>query len=171
MFRSFLSFLLVSCSGVSYKTSLESVDLNRLMGDWYVMATRPTYFEQNAFNGIESYEYDSKTQKIKIQYKFNQGSPKGEVKLIKQDAYVFDKKSNAHWKVSPFWPLEFDFLIIDVAQDYSWAAIGVPNQKYLWVMSRDYKVSKEEIEKMVKSVEKKGYSTLDLIYLKHDYSK
>ena len=36
------------------------VDLNRFMGDWYVIANIPTFIEKGAVNAIESYELDSK---------------------------------------------------------------------------------------------------------------
>ncbi|MDH3935419.1 MAG: lipocalin family protein, partial [Gammaproteobacteria bacterium] len=35
--------------------SVEYVDINRFMGDWYVIANIPTFVETGAHNAIESY--------------------------------------------------------------------------------------------------------------------
>ena len=45
--------------------TVDYVDLNRFMGDWYVIANIPTFIEKNATNAIESYELmdDGKTIK------------------------------------------------------------------------------------------------------------
>ena len=36
--------------------TVESVNLDRFMGEWYVIAHIPTFIEKNAFNAVESYE-------------------------------------------------------------------------------------------------------------------
>ena len=39
--------------------TVDYVDLDRFMGDWYVIANIPTFLEKNAYNAVESYELDS----------------------------------------------------------------------------------------------------------------
>ena len=39
---------------------IDYVDLERFMGDWYVIANIPTFIEKGAVNAVESYELDSK---------------------------------------------------------------------------------------------------------------
>ena len=34
------------------------VDIERFMGDWYVIANIPTFVEQNAYNSVETYRLD-----------------------------------------------------------------------------------------------------------------
>jgi apolipoprotein D and lipocalin family protein len=36
-------------------TTVEHVDLPRFMGDWYVIASIPTFLEKRAYNAVESY--------------------------------------------------------------------------------------------------------------------
>mgnify|MGYP001434341497 CR=1 FL=1 len=49
------------------------VDLDRFMGDWYVIANIPTFIEKHATNAIESYRM-SEDGKIKtISLRLNQG--------------------------------------------------------------------------------------------------
>ena len=35
---------------------VDYVDLDRFMGDWYVIATIPTFLEKDAFNPVETYQ-------------------------------------------------------------------------------------------------------------------
>jgi apolipoprotein D and lipocalin family protein len=38
---------------------VDYVDLDRFMGDWYVIATIPTFLERDAYNPIETYQRDN----------------------------------------------------------------------------------------------------------------
>ena len=40
--------------------TVDYVDLEKFMGDWYVIANIPTFIEKGAVNAIESYKLDSK---------------------------------------------------------------------------------------------------------------
>ncbi len=134
-----------ACSSASFPT-VEKVDLERFMGTWYVSAGRFTMFEKNINNAVEIYRYDHATDTIDINFSYRKDSPEGKEKKIPQTGKVVEGTNNAHWLVSPFWPLKFDYLIIALADDYSWVAIGVPNQKYLWIMNRKKQVNREELD-------------------------
>ena len=49
------------------------VDLDKFMGDWYVIAGRVTFLEKDAYNPIESYRWNSK-KRVDIDFHFNSGS-------------------------------------------------------------------------------------------------
>lgn len=136
----FSSFGVAGCSTLSKhdveNLTVKSVDMQIFMGKWYVLGGRFTVFEKDVHNGIETYTWNEKEDRIDIDFKYNEGSLTGKVKSIPQKGWIYNSKTNAHWNVQPFWPLKLDYLIIGLANDYSWTAIGVPNQKYLWIMSR-----------------------------------
>ena len=44
--------------------TVDYVDLERFMGDWYVIANIPTFIEKGAVNAVESYELDSEGELI-----------------------------------------------------------------------------------------------------------
>ena len=46
--------------------TVEFVDLERFMGDWYVIANIPTFIEKGATNAIESYKLMDDGMTIKI---------------------------------------------------------------------------------------------------------
>lgn len=163
-----MSFLL-SCSSTTYKTKVKSVDIDRFMGDWYVLAGRFTMFETDVHNGIESYTWNEKENRIDIDFTYRKGSFQGEKKSFPQKGYIYNKETNAHWKVSPFWPLKFDYLIIDIADDYSWVAIGVPSTDYLWIMARDYENAVETISLVQERLKAKNYPANKLEFVPHKY--
>jgi apolipoprotein D and lipocalin family protein len=149
--------VLSACTTVSFPT-VSNVDLDRFMGTWYVSAGRFTYFEKDVHNAIENYKYDEKTKTILIDFTYRQGSPTGKEKKLPQTGEVVEGTQNAHWLVSPFWPLKFDYLIIAMAEDYSWVAIGVPSQKYLWIMHRKTLASREEINLVIDQLRAINYN-------------
>ncbi len=53
-----LIFSLTACSIVEPLQAVDRVDINRFMGDWYVIANIPTAIEKGAHNAIESYRLD-----------------------------------------------------------------------------------------------------------------
>ncbi len=152
---------------MKYNKTVEHVDVEKFMGRWYVQAGRFTFLEKGAHNAVETYSYNKADEKILIDFTFNKDSFDGKKKSIPQKGKIYNKTTGAHWKVSPFWPLEFDYLIIDLADDYSWTAIGVPNQKYLWIMSRDWNFSDQKVQEVLSRLKAKGYDSENTVRVLH----
>jgi len=157
---------LTSCSS-GYLKTVDHVEIPRFMGDWYVLGGRFTYMEKEVYNSIERYTWNSKENRIDVDFTYRKGSFDGPIKAIPQKAWIENTKSNAHWKVSPFWPLKFDYLVLDLAADYSWTAIGVPSQKYLWIMARDWKNPAPIMSEAIERLRQKGYDTSNLVIVPH----
>lgn len=113
---------------------VNSVDTKQFMGRWYVIANIPTFIEEGAHNAIETYTWNEKEKRIDIDFRFNKDAFDGELKKYPQKAWVHSDSGN-EWRVQPIWPLKFAYLIIDLAPDYSYTVIGVPNRKHVWVMA------------------------------------
>lgn len=164
-----LIMLFTSCATTQNFKTAERVELERFMGDWYVLSGRFTFLEKGVHNGIERYALNEKENRIDVDFTYRKDSFGGELKSLPQKAWVEDLKTNAHWKVSPMWPLKFDYLVLAVAEDYSWTAIGVPNQKYLWIMARDWRNPEPIIKKAVSQLNQIGYNTDGLISVPHSW--
>ena len=50
--------LLAGCNSHRPMATVDYVDLERFMGDWYVIANIPTFVEKGAHNPLESYRLD-----------------------------------------------------------------------------------------------------------------
>jgi apolipoprotein D and lipocalin family protein len=60
-------------------------------------------------------------------------------------------------KVQFFWPFRAKYWIIDLASDYSYAVVGHPNRKYLWILSREPKMNEEIYTQIISRLKEKGF--------------
>jgi apolipoprotein D and lipocalin family protein len=150
-----------------YKKTVNYIDLHEFMGTWYVQTGRFTPFETDVYNSIERYTWNAEKKIIEIDFTYRKGAPDGELIDMPQTAHVYNEETNAHWKVSPFWPLQFDFLIIAVGKDQQWTAIGVPNRQYLWIMTREQNIAQGELKSIIEKVSKTGYPVDSLTNVVH----
>lgn len=135
------------------------VDIPRFMGDWYVIANIPTFVEKGANNAIETYAWNAKEDRIDVSFRFNAKTPSGPLKKYPQKAWIYDKKTNAEWRVQPWWPLKFSYLVVDLAPDYSYTVIGVPSRNYLWIMARKPHLDEAVYSGLINKVKSMGYDT------------
>jgi apolipoprotein D and lipocalin family protein len=151
--------------------TVPKVEIEKFMGDWYVLAGRFTFLEVGVHNGLEQYSWNEKEQRIDIGFTYNKGSLSGPEKSIPQKGWIHNQETKAHWKVSPLWPLKFDYLVIELDVDYRWTAIGVPDQKYLWIMSRDWKNAGSVIDIALRRLDAQGYDTRNTVRVPHQWPK
>lgn len=153
-----------------YTTTAPFVDLRRFLGIWYIIAGRTTVYERDAHNTVESYHWNCKKNRIEIVTDWRMKSFIGKAKRLRQQGSVTDSKTNARWKVRSFWPMSWEYLILDLAADYSWAAIGVPNQKYLWIMAQEPEMSDTQLGKILTLIGQKGYATEKVMRVPHRFT-
>ncbi len=146
--------ILSACKGPEMKT-VNYVDLERFMGDWYVVGIIPNFVEKHAINGIESYSRLDGNG-IKIDYRFTDRRT-GKVKHMEPKGWIHNFDSNAEWRVQFFWPVKFPYLIIDLADDYSYTVIGIPNRKFVWIMSRKPGIPEQTYKEILVRLEGNGY--------------
>jgi len=155
-------FFLIGCSSVDYTQTVDSLDIDRFMGKWYVVAGRTTFVEKGAHNSLEEYTWNKEKNRIDINFTFNKGSFTGKKKSVKQKAWIENKTTNAHWLVQPFWPLKLDYLVLALAPDYEWTIVGVSSQSYVWIMTRDPNPKPKLINKLTKKLDELNYSSKDI---------
>ena len=136
------------------------VDLERFMGDWYVIGfipvTLPFFSEKGAHNGVESYRL-TEGGVIETTYTFRKGAFDGPEKRMTPKGWVYDGETNAEWRMQFLWPFEAAYLIVFLDEDYRRTIIGVPNRKHVWIMSRDPYVSDADYEELLEQVLRLGY--------------
>jgi|SRR6056297_2026901 len=147
-----------ACKQEGTMKTVDYVDLERFMGSWHVVGIIPNFVEKDAVNGIETYTL-KEDNKIDIEYMFSEGSPDGKVKIMHPKAEVYDTETNAEWRVQFFWPIKFPYLIVDLAEDYRYTVIGVPNRKFVWIMSRTAEISEQDYADILDNLQELGYDT------------
>ncbi len=137
---------------------VDYVDLDRFMGDWYVVAGIVTAMEQDAYNPVESYERVG-PEKIRTTFTFNKGSFDGKVKEMHPVGFVRDTQTNAVWGMQFIWPFRMDYRIIYLDDAYDTTVIGRNKRDYVWIMSRSPTIAPEEYEKILRMLASVGYDT------------
>lgn len=152
---------------MNYNKIVPKVEMSKFLKTWYVIAGRTTFFENGAHNATETYKWNKENKRIDIEFTFNKDSLEGAKKTMTQKGWVHNKKTNSHWKVSPFWPLKLDYLIIGLADDYSWTAVGVPSGKYLWIMADSPKMEQSKLDSIISQLKKNGYPVNNIENIPH----
>jgi apolipoprotein D and lipocalin family protein len=147
-----------SSTGVTPIRTADHVDLERFMGDWYVIASIPTFLERDAWNAVESYRLLD-DGRIATTFSFNAGGPRGERKTYHPTGFVRDRASNAVWGMRFIWPVKADFRIVYVDRDYRYTIIGRNRRDYVWIMARAAQIPPAAMEHLVNIVAAQGYDT------------
>jgi apolipoprotein D and lipocalin family protein len=152
---------LLGCSSYPPIQIQERVDLQRFMGDWYVIANIPTWIEKGAHNAVESYALNADGS-IATTFTFRQDSFDGEPKAYHPTGYVVDKESNAVWGMQFIWPFKADYRIVHVSPDYSRTIIGRIQRDYVWIMARTPSISEADYQNLIQLIKEQGYDTAQI---------
>lgn len=132
------------------------VDLERYSGKWYEIASFPQRFQRGCHSTTAEYTLSDKDYVI-VENRCNKDSITGKESYIKGKAFVVKNTGNAKLKVQFFWPFRGKYWIIDLAEDYSYAVVGHPNRKYLWILSRSPHMDRDIYNNIVRRTEEKGF--------------
>ena len=143
LIASFAAALALSaCAGDpdTVKPALHSsakVDLQRYMGRWYIIANIPYFAESGKVMTRDEYTLRADGM-IDNNYVFRR-SFDGKDDVWHGVATVVPGTGNAQWSVRFWGVMNADYLVLDVAPDYSWALVGHPQRK-------DYPLGGERVQ-------------------------
>jgi apolipoprotein D and lipocalin family protein len=158
-----LSFL-GGCAGSASREpirTVEYVDLERFMGDWYVIANIPTAIEKGAHNAVESYRIDDDGT-IDTTFTFREDGFEGEKKTYNPRGFVKETGSNAVWGMQFIWPIKADYRIVWLDDAYTQTAIGRNKRDYVWIMARTPSIPDEDYRRIVEFLGEQGYDTAQI---------
>lgn len=150
--------LLAGCASHPPMPTVESVDLERFMGDWYVIANIPTFIEKGAHNAIESYALDPDGS-IATTFTFRAGAFDGEEKRYTPRGFVVPGTGNAVWGMQFVWPVKADFRIVHLTPDYGQTVIGRNARDYVWIMARTPAIADADYADILARLATLGYDT------------
>ncbi len=143
---------------ITYSQPLEtvpSVDLKKYAGKWYEIASFPQIFQKGCQCTTAEYSLDPQGFVV-VENRCNRN---GKESYIKGKATVDPNSGNAKLKVQFFWPFKGKYWIIELASDYSYAVVGHPNRKYLWILSRLPKMDETLYHDIVERAKRRGFDT------------
>ncbi|MET3893018.1 apolipoprotein D and lipocalin family protein [Bosea sp. OAE506] len=134
------------------------VDLGRYVGTWYEQGRYEASFQKGC-EGVTA-QYAAKPDgTVSVVNSCRQGSPTGPVRSADASARVVDGSNGAKLKVTFFWPIQGDYWVLDRADDYSWAIVGEPSGRYLWLLTRSRQISPKQYAALVSRAQALGYDT------------
>lgn len=153
----------IGCSAHPPLPTVSSVDLDRFMGDWYVIGHVPASSEKDAYNGVETYELGEDGE-IRTTYVFRDGGFDGPIRVLEPTGYVQDESTNATWGMRFYWwwPFKLEYLITYLDDAYRDTIIARSARDYAWIMSRDPKMSDVRYEELTEELRRQGYDTSQL---------
>jgi apolipoprotein D and lipocalin family protein len=132
------------------------VELTRYLGKWYELARYEQGFQKDC-DGVTAEYAVRDAGKIAVLNRCRK--PDGKISDAKGTAKVIDTATNAKLKVSFFGPFYGDYWVLDRADDYSWAIVGEPSGRYLWLLSRDANPGKTRLDAQIARAAALGYDT------------
>lgn len=144
--------------------TVQYVDLDKYLGKWYEIAAFPQSFQRGCSHTFAEY---SKNDDGSIKVK-NTCIKEGKIKSVDGKATVTDSKTNAKLSVQFFWPFKGKYWIIGLAHDYSYAVVGHPNRKYLWILGRKPKMDSQTYNHLVTLAANKGFDVRKLVKTDQD---
>ena len=146
------------------------IELERFMGDWYVIASIPIdlWFasEAGAHNAVENYALLD-NGKIKTTYTFRRDGFDGEEEQFNPVGWVHNTETNAEWRMQFVWPFRSAYLIAWLDENYEHTIIGVPDRSHVWIMSRSPDIGEANYNRLIEITAELGHDTKLLQRIPH----
>jgi apolipoprotein D and lipocalin family protein len=132
------------------------VEIASYLGRWYEIARYEQGFQKDC-DGVTA-DYSLRDDgSIKVVNTCRK--PSGKVTDAVGKAKVVDPATGSKLKVSFFGPFYGDYWVLDRAVDYSWAIVGEPSGRYLWLLSRQAGLSPAAKDALIARTRALGYDT------------
>jgi apolipoprotein D and lipocalin family protein len=149
-----------------------SVDLNRYAGTWYEIARLPFKYQSQCAGDVTAtfILLDDGAIKVINRCRKENGEmseAEGRAKLASSSGPNTKLKVRFAPAVLSWLPFVWgDYWIIDLAPDYSYAVVGEPDRKYMWVLCRTPVMDETIFQGILDRAKQKGYDMTGLIRTK-----
>lgn len=151
--------LISSFIGADKNTPVAKVDLKKYSGTWYSLYSIPTLFDKGSRETTTKYTLNKSGYfDVITTYK-----KPGEEQIHSVTSKIFPGGDEvSRMKAQFIWPIKLDYWIIELAEDYSYVVVGHPEHKFLFIMSRNTKISKKAYDEIIGRCREKGYAVSKL---------
>jgi apolipoprotein D and lipocalin family protein len=156
VFVTIFSLMVTTITTAQPLQTVPYVDLKKYAGKWYEIASFPQRFQKGCNCTTAEYTLTDEGYVI-VENRCNKDNVNGKQSSIKGKAFVDENSGNAKLKVQFFWPFKGKYWIIDLAEDYSYAVVGHPNKKYLWILSRTATMNENTYQQIISRIKEKGF--------------
>lgn len=140
---------------------MESVNVDRYMGGWFVIAHIPPGVVSDSYNNIERYSR-GEDNVINTVYTYREGSFGGEAKKMEPTGFVLDESDGAVWAMQFIWPIKMEYTISYVDPDYETTIVARSKRDWVWIMARTPTIDEATYDDLVRRVGDLGYDVNQL---------
>lgn len=152
---------------------VSNLDLSRYSGQWYEIARLPNRFENKCVADVTANYSVLNEKRLRVVNRCR--TKNGRISEAKGVARLADKNGgNSRLKVRfapsflSFLPFVWgDYQVIELAPDYSYALVGEPGRKYLWILSRTPQLDEGSFRTLTDLAASQGFDVSKLIRTKH----
>lgn len=144
------------------------VELERYLGRWYEIARYPNFFQRDC-KGEVTATYSRRDDGGIVVDNACVRADGGTDRAIGA-ARIVDATTNAKLEVRfapeflSFLPFVWgDYWVIDLAPDYSYAVVGEPSRRYLWILAREPRLDASALQAIVARLPSAGYDPAPLV--------
>jgi apolipoprotein D and lipocalin family protein len=162
-----VSILAFGVAGADEPETVPYVDLERYSGKWYEVARLPTRFQKDCVGATAEYRLleEGKVQVINTCYRAD-GTTRdieGVAKVVDETGAKLEVRfDNFFFKVFG-WLIKPNYWILDLAEDYSYAVVGSPDRKYLWILSRERLMDEALYQRLLERASAQGFDVEGLV--------
>lgn len=149
-----------------------SVDLDRYAGTWFEIARLPNWFQEQCAGDVTATYTLLEDGTIKVVNRCRKETgqtAEAEGRAKRADSDGPNTKLRVRFAPALLSLLPFvwgNYWIIVLSPDYSYAVVGEPTRKYLWVLSRTPAMDETTLQGILDQVKQKGYDLSGLIRTK-----
>ena len=152
--------LLAACAsapkGVPPLPRAEAVDIDRFMGDWYVIAHAPTAPERDAFNAVERYGL-CPDGRVATVFRFRERGFDGQREILRPTGFPDAGSGYAEWGMQFLWPFRAEYIVAWLGEDYQTTIIARSARDYVWLMHREAAMPPQALEAALQRIAGMGY--------------
>lgn len=144
------------------KTVVKDFDIERYLGTWYEIARFDHKFERGLVGVTATYSFRD-DEKIKVLNSGYKDSLNGKRSEAVGKAKIPNPDEPSKLKVSFFWFFYTDYFVLELDENYQWAAIGSSSDRYLWILSRTPQMDESLYNELLNNLTNRGYNIDKLI--------
>jgi apolipoprotein D and lipocalin family protein len=141
---------------------LAKVDMARMYGGWYLIATVKNGFEKGLVAPYDVYS-PAKDGRIREDFYVRRGSFQAPRKHFVVEDWVRPGSNNAHWRVQIVWPVNLPFLVLYVDPEYRYVLFGEQNRKLGWIYSRTPTLPDADYQDLLDRFQALGYERAQFV--------
>lgn len=154
-------------------TAVTDFDLNQYVGKWYEIARFPNKFQKQCVADVMATYVKRTDGDVDVINRCKNAA--GAIEEAVGQGRVPDPGTKAKLKVrfAPRWlswlpTVWADYWVVDIAPDYSYAAVGDPTKKYLWILARKKEIADPVYQALMKRLANQGFDTSQLVLTPQD---